>query len=80
MAVVIWILLGMIGYFGPVILMFYANMLELKDKRRVVTVGDVWEYADEELVGFTFTPIIGFFMGFYYIFRIFFYKTKNIQL
>lgn len=78
--IVVWILLGMIGYFGPVILMFYANMLELKDKRRVVTVGDVWEYADAELVEFTFTPIIGFFMGFYYIFKILFYKTKNIQL
>ena len=58
--IVVWILLGMIGYFGPVILMFYAYSVELKDKRKVVTIGDVWNYADEEMVAFTFTPVIGF--------------------
>ena len=78
--VLVWILLGMIGYFGPIILMFYAYSVELKDKRKVVTIGDVWKYADEEMVTFTFTPVIGFFVGFYYIFKVIFYKIKDIQI
>ena len=78
--VLVWILLGMIGYFGPIILMFYAYSVELKDKRKVVTIGDVWKYADEEMFAFTFTPVIGFFVGFYYIFKIIFYKIKDIKI
>ncbi len=78
--IILWILLGLIGYFGPIILMFYTYGLELKDKRKVVTIGDVWNYADEEMFAFTFTPVIGFFMGFYYIFKIVFYKTKDIKI
>ena len=78
--IIFWILLGLIGYFGPIILMFYAYSLELKDKRKVVTIGDVWNYADEEMFAFTFTPLIGFFVGFYYIFKVIFYKIKYIQI
>ena len=78
--ILVWILLGMIGYFGPIILMFYAYSVELKDKRKVVTIGDVWNYVDEEMVTFTFTPVIGFFIGFYYIFKVIFYKIKDIKL
>lgn len=78
--VLVWILLGMVGYFGPVILMFYAYSVELKDKRKVVTIGDVWNYIDEEMCAFTFTPVIGFFVGFYYIFKVIFYKIKDIKL
>lgn len=78
--IVVWILLGMIGYFGPIILMFYAYSVELKDKRKVVTIGDVWNYIDEEMCAFTFTPVIGFFVGFYYIFKVIFYKIKDIKL
>ena len=78
--IVVWILLGMIGYFGPVILMFYAYSVELKDKRKVVTIGDVWNYIDEEMCAFTFTPVIGFFVGFYYIFKVIFYKIKDVKL
>ena len=78
--VLVWIILGMIGYFGPIILMFYAYSVELKDKRKVVTIGDVWNYTDEEMVAFTFTPVIGFFVGFYYIFKVIFYKIKDVKL
>lgn len=78
--VLVWIILGMIGYFGPIILMFYAYSVELKDKRKVVTIGDVWNYIDEEMCAFTFTPVIGFFVGFYYIFKVIFYKIKDIQI
>jgi hypothetical protein len=78
--VLVWIILGMIGYFGPVILMFYAYSVELKDKRKVVTIGDVWNYIDEEMCAFTFTPVIGFFVGFYYIFKVIFYKIKDVKL
>lgn len=78
--VLVWILLGMIGYFGPIILMFYAYSVELKDKRNVVTIGDVCKYADEEMFAFTFIPVIGFFIGFYYIFKVIFYKIKDIQI
>lgn len=78
--IVVWILLGMIGYFGPIILMFYAYSVELKDRRKVVTIGDVWNYIDEEMCAFTFTPVIGFFVGFYYIFKVIFYKIKDIKL
>ena len=78
--VLVWILLGMIGYFGPIILMFYAYSVELKDKRKVVTIGDVWNYVDGDMVAFTFTPVIGFFVGFYYIFKVIFYKIKDIKL
>ena len=78
--VLVWIILGMIGYFGPIILMFYAYSVELKDKRKVVTIGDVWKYTDEEMVAFTFTPVIGFFVGFYYIFKVIFYKIKDVKL
>lgn len=78
--VLVWVILGMIGYFGPVILMFYAYSVELKDKRKVVTIGDVWNYIDEEMCAFTFTPVIGFFVGFYYIFKVIFYKIKDIKL
>ena len=59
--------------------MFYAYSLELKDKRKIVTIGDVWDYAEDDL-WLTFTPITGFFMGFYYIFKIIFYKIKDIQI
>ena len=78
--VLVWILLGMVGYFGPIILMFYAYSVELKDKRKVVTIGDVWNYIDEEMCAFTFTPVIGFFVGFYYIFKVIFYKIKDVKL
>lgn len=78
--IILWILLGLICYFGPIILMFYAYSVELKDKRKVVTIGDVWNYADEEMFAFTFTPVIGFIMGFYYIFKIIFYKIKDIKI
>lgn len=78
--IILWILLGIIGYFGPIVLMFYAYSLELKDNRKVVTIGDVWDYANEELIGFTFTPGIGLFCGFYYFFKVIFYKTKDIQI
>ena len=78
--IMFWILLGLIGYFGPIILMFYAYSLELKDKRKVVTVGDVWNYTDGDEMSFTFMPIVGLFFGFYYIFKIVFYKTKDIQI
>jgi hypothetical protein len=60
--------------------MFYTYSIELKDKRKVVTIGDVWNYADEEMFAFTFAPIIGFVMGFYYVFKIIFYKIKDIQI
>lgn len=78
--IILWILLGLICYFGPIILMFYAYGVELKNKRKIVTIGDIWDYADEELFGFTYVPIIGFFMGFYYIFKIIFYKIKDIEI
>lgn len=78
--IILWILLGIICYFGPIILMFYAYGLELKDKRTIVTVGDVWNYIDDEMNAFTFTPIVGFFIGFYYIFKIIFYKIKDVQI
>ena len=78
--IILWILLGLICYFGPIILMFYAYSLELKDKRKVVTVGDVWNYTDGDEMLFTFMPIVGLFFGFYYIFKIVFYKTKDIQI
>ena len=77
--IILWILLGLICYFGPIILMFYAYSLELKDKRKIVTVGDVWNYTDDD-VWLTFTPIAGLFMGVYYIFKIIFYKIKDIQI
>ena len=80
MMIILWILLGLICYFGPILLMFYAYGVELKDKRKIVTIGDIWNYADEEMVAFTFVPIIGFFVGFYYIFKIVFYKIKDIQV
>ena len=80
MMVLVWIILGMIGYFGPIILMFYAYSLELKDKRKIVTIGDVWNYTDDEMIAFTFTPGIGLFCGFYYLFKVIFYKIKDIQL
>lgn len=78
--IVVWILLGMIGYFGPIILMFYAYSVELKDHRSVVVIGDVWSYVDEEIAALTFTPGIGLFMCLYYIFKIIFYKIKDIQI
>lgn len=78
--VLVWIILGVIGYFGPIILMFYAYSVELKDRRNVVTIGNVWDYIDEEMCAFTFTPVIGFFVGFYYIFKVIFYKIKDIKL
>ena len=78
--IILWILLGLICYLGPILLMFYAYGLELKDKRKIVTIGDIWNYSDEEMVAFTFIPIIGFFMGFYYTFKIVFYKIKDIQV
>ena len=78
--IILWILLGLVCYLGPIILMFYAYSLELKDRRNVVTIGDVWKYTDEEMLTFTFMPIIGFFMGFYCIFKIIFYKIKDIQI
>ncbi len=78
--IIFWILLGLIGYIGPIVLMFYAYSVELKDKRKVVTIGDVWNYTDEEMIAFTFTPVIGFFVGFYYIFKVVFYKIKYIQI
>ena len=78
--IVVWILLGLISYIGPIVIMFYGCGLELKDKRKIVTIGDVWNYANEELVGFTFIPVVGLFCGFYYIFKIIFYKIKDIQI
>lgn len=78
--VLVWILLGMIGYFGPIILMFYAYSVELKDRRSRVTIGDVWDYIDEEMVAFTFIPGIGLFCGFYCLFKVIFYKIKDIQI
>lgn len=78
--IILWILLGLICYLGPVVLMFYAYSLELKDKRKIVTIGDLWNYVDGEMFAFTFMPVIGFFMGFYYIFKIIFYKIKDIQI
>lgn len=77
--IILWILLGLICYFGPIILMFYAYSLELKDKRKIVTVGDVWNYAGDNLC-LTFTPIAGLFMGVYSIFKIIFYKIKDIEI
>jgi hypothetical protein len=78
--IIFWILLGLVCYIGPIILMFYAYSLELKDKRTIVTIGDVWSWVDEEIAALTFTPAIGLFMCFYYIFKIVFYKIKNIQI
>lgn len=78
--IIFWILLGLICYFGPIILMFYATMLELKDRRNVVTIGDVWNYTDGDEISFTFMPIVGLFFGFYYISKIIFYKIKDIQI
>lgn len=78
--IILWILLGLICYLGPVILMFYSYSLELKDIKTIVTIGDVWNYTDEEMLAFTFMPIVGFFIGFYYIFKIIFYKIKDIQI
>ena len=78
--IVVWILLGLICYFGPIILMFYAYSLELKDCRTIVTIGDVCNYIDDELIVFTFTPGIGLFFGFYYLFNVIFYKIKDIQI
>lgn len=77
--IIFWILLGLVGYFGPIILMFYAYSLELKDRRNVVTIGDVWNCAVDDL-WLIFTPIAGLFMGVYCIFKIIFYKTKDIQI
>lgn len=77
--IILWILLGLICYFGPIILMFYAYSLELKDKRKIVTIGDVWNCAGDDL-WLIFIPIAGLFMGVYYIFKIIFYKIKDIQI
>lgn len=78
--IILWILLGLICYLGPIFLMFYAYSLELKDIKTTVTIGDVWKYTDEEMFPFTFTPVIGFVMGFYYIFKIIFYKIKDVKI
>ena len=75
--IILWILLSLACYLGPVILMFYAYSVELKDKRKVVTIGDLWNYVDGEMLLFTLTPVIGFFVGFYYIFKSFFIKLKT---
>ena len=78
--IVVWILLGVIGYFGPIILMFYSSLVELKERRTVVTVGDVWKNVDDFLMLCTLVPIVSVFFGIYYAFRILFFKTKNIEL
>lgn len=78
--IILWILLGLVCYLGPVILMFYSYTLELKDIKTTVTIGDVWNYTDGDEMSFTFMPIVGLFFGFYYIFKIVFYKTKDIQI
>lgn len=78
--IILWILLGLICYLGPVVLMFYAYSLELKDKRKIVTIGDLWNYVDGDMLSFTFMPVVGFFIGFYYIFKIIFCKIKDIQI
>lgn len=78
--IIIWILLGIIAYFGPIVLMFWSYSLELKDRRSKVTIGDVWDVLEEEIIAFTFFPGIGFFFGIWFIIKAIAYKFKDIEI
>lgn len=78
--VLVWIILGIIGWILPIIPILWRMKHKLLSKGKKSTLGNIYNEFDPDEITFAFIPVINLFLAIVYLVDGLFTKYRDVEL